>query len=140
MVVCSFSSLFVFIMTATAAIWEQFASAKLRWKDDQARAQLAYPAYVITGCNPHGRLASPNRNRFYHCLLHSYLASKFPSATLVEVTGHSVDEDWEEVSWAISGPAIEEIALVAKLFRQLAFFKINDSFMEVVDTDSCRIV
>lgn len=127
-------------MTATAAIWEQFASAKLRWKDDQARAQLVYPAYVITGCNPYGRLASPCRNSFYHCLLHRYLASKFPSAMLTEVTGYSVDEDWEEISWAISGPAIEEITLVAKLFRQLAFFKIDDSSVEVVDTGRCRIV
>jgi ssDNA-specific exonuclease RecJ len=38
-----------------------------------------------------------------------------------------------KASWAISGPTINDINLVAKLFRQLAFFKIDDDCLEVID-------
>jgi hypothetical protein len=37
------------------------------------------------------------------------------------------------VSWAINGPTMNDIILVAQLFRQLAFFKINNCCIEVID-------
>ena len=122
-------------MTSTTTIWQKFAASKLYWKDKQIKSQFNYPAYVITGCNPHGKLASHRHNRLYHNLLHGYLCSEFPDAIITEVVGYSVNEDWEEVSWAISGPAINDIILVAQLFRQLAFFKINDCCLEVIDAN-----
>ena len=120
-------------MTASTTIWQKFAASKLQRKDNEVKAQFTYPAYVITGCNPHGKLASPKHNHLYHCLLHSYLCSQFPTAIITEVVGHSIEEQWEEASWAISGPTINDINLVAKLFRQLAFFKIDDDCLEVID-------
>ena len=127
-------------MTATSAIWQQFESTKLRWKDQKEKARLNYPVYVITGCNPHGKATSPCHNKLYHGLLHAHLYCNFPEAIITEVTGQSPAGDWEEVSWAVSGPTLEEAALVAKLFRQLAFFKLDGCSVEVVDTSKCKTV
>lgn len=119
--------------TKSVTLWQKFAAAKLKWIDKQAKAKFTYPAYVITGCNPHGKLTSSKHNRFYHHLLHSYLCSQFPNAIITEVIGHSADEQWKEESWAISGPTINDIMLVAKLFRQLAFFEIKNDCHAVID-------
>ena len=122
-------------MTSPVTIWQKFAASKLCWKNKQIKSQFN-SGYVITGCNPHGNLICHKRNRLYHHLLHGYLRSQFPDAIITEVVGCSIDEDWEEVSWAIKGPTINDIILVAQLFRQLAFFKINDCRLEVIDARS----
>lgn len=101
------------------SVWQAFAEAKISIKKGQS---LPFPFFVISACNPLAARLSWEDNQALHFALHRYLISCFPDAQLMEVVGHSADNQWEEPGWAIYGINEAQALAIGKLFWQLAIF------------------
>lgn len=104
------------------SVWQAFAETKISIKKGQS---LPFPFFVISACNPLAVKLSWSDNQALHFALRRYLLSGFPRALLMEVVGHSAENQWEEPSWAIYGIDELQALAVGRLFWQLAIFRFD---------------
>jgi hypothetical protein len=121
------------VTVENANVWQAFSQAKFCWKNENDVFKLACPVHVITAYNPYGKRHPKLYNWLAHYLLRSCLFLRFPRAKAVEMIGHSECESWQEVSWAVNGLTLAQSLEIAKLFRQLAIFEIDEA-VEVIPT------
>jgi hypothetical protein len=88
--------------------------------------------FVITACCPYSIDIDHQFNCELHELLHWHLSSEFPSASLEEIVGCSVDGQWQELSWAVTGISEDQALEVGRVFHQWAIFKLNGKESQVL--------
>jgi hypothetical protein len=88
---------------------------------------------IISAYNPFGRLAPPARNLHQDSTLKSMLNHQGYQSW--RIIGQSRDAQYQEPSWAFN-VSLAEGKRIAKIFRQDAFYQVQDDLLILHDCDS----
>jgi len=109
--------------------WNEFEQTTFTTVDGQAwhYNELLYqsPLFVITACCPYSIDIDHQCNYDLHQRLKQHLASRFPLASIEEIIGRSVDGQWQELSWAVTGIDKHQALAMGRIFHQWAIFSFD---------------
>jgi len=123
-------------------VWKAFASTQVihrvvierYWAGPNAiPLPLPPPVYVITAVNPFEEVLSDTQNAHRNNALRSLLKSR--GLKFIEVFGQSPDGKWVEPSFAVSGISRATACALSHLFRQRAFFELDEHEFRVISPD-----
>ena len=121
-------------------IWDKFILSSIvdlqgnLWTGPEAiDLPFKAPVYVLTAQNPNGEKQLPETNALLHQELLSWTSKHLPGSQHREVIGKNKDGQWKELGMAYEGITLNDACTIARTFEQLAFFRLSDWTMEVVD-------
>jgi len=90
------------------------------------------PIFVITAFNPFGTALPPAINEDRHFRLLRAIGELHAGLSLIETVGGSLDGQWEERGWGISGLSTEKALSLARMFNQEAIFCLTPEHKQVI--------
>lgn len=123
-------------------LWDAFAQTVISTRgrrqvtltgvDAASKWPYTSPAFVLTAWNPGSVWVSAERNHAANRRLQESLEQR--GATVTEVVGHSADRGWKEESFLIEGLQAAQVAELAVLFGQVAYFELDEDHIRVCDS------
>lgn len=116
--------------------WNEFEQTTFTTVDGQAwhYNELLYqsPLFVITACCPYSIDIDHQCNYDLHQRLKQHLDLRFPLASIEEIIGRSVDGQWQELSWAVTGIDKHQALAMGRMFHQWAIFSFDQGERSVL--------
>jgi hypothetical protein len=129
-------------------IWDAYASTIISITEPKhmhltgADATTDWPfedrVFTITAWNPGMVWASAEKNKVANRRLRESLVRR--GASIIPVVGFSTDREWSEESFLVEGLQAGQVAELAALFGQVAFFELNRASVKVCDSQTMDVV